>query len=156
MIREMKPSDWTSVRKIYLQGIESGVVTFTTVCPSFEEWDNDHIKESRFVYEDDKILGFAVLAPTSKKEAYKGVAELSIYVDENAKRKGIGTKLFAAIKKRAEELGYWTIYSAIFAINEDSINFHKKMGFREIGYRERIAKDKFGNWQNTVLMEMRL
>lgn len=33
---------------------------------------------------------------------------------------------------------------------------HKKCGFREIGYRERIAKDRFGNWQNTTLMELRL
>ena len=36
-----------------------------------------------------------------------------------------------------------------------SEGLHKKCGFREIGYREKIAKDRFGEWQNTTLMEYR-
>ena len=38
---------------------------------------------------------------------------------------------------------------------EGSIKLHKKCGFRVIGTRERIAKDKFGNWQSTTTMEWR-
>jgi phosphinothricin acetyltransferase len=56
----------------------------------------------------------------------------------------------------ASDNGIWSLYAAIFSVNSASIEFHKKCGFREIGYRERIAKDRFGKWQNTTLMEFRL
>ena len=58
--------------------------------------------------------------------------------------------------EEAPKCGYWSLYSAIFSINAGSIALHKKCGFREIGYREKIAKDKFGIWQNTTLMELRM
>lgn len=57
--------------------------------------------------------------------------------------------------EETEKAGYWSLYSAIFSINKASIALHKKCGFREIGYREKIAKDRFGVWQNTTLMERR-
>jgi len=55
----------------------------------------------------------------------------------------------------AIDAGHWSIESAIISLNIASIKVHKKCGFREIGYRERIAKDRFSNWQNTTLMEYR-
>lgn len=87
------------------------------------------IRECRYVYEvDGKVVGYTMIAPTSKREPYRGVAELSIFVDQDYLRKGIGTA---------------------------SIELHKKCGFRVIGYREKIAKDRFGNWQSTMIMERR-
>jgi phosphinothricin acetyltransferase len=80
---------------------------------------------------------------------------MSVYVDRNYRGYGIGTALVNTIIREAEKDGYWSIYSAIFSINKASIALHKKCGFREIGYRERIAKDRFGKWQNTTLMEYR-
>ena len=81
---------------------------------------------------------------------------MSIYIDSAHKGKGIGTALVNHLITESQKLGYWSIYSAIISINKASIALHKKCGFREIGYRERIAKDKFGEWQNTTLMEYRV
>jgi phosphinothricin acetyltransferase len=39
--------------------------------------------------------------------------------------------------------------------NAASIRLHESCGFRMVGYRERIGRDRFGNWRNTVLMEKR-
>mgnify|MGYP003308097152 CR=1 FL=1 len=92
MIREMKPSDWEEMSKIYTQSLEKGNVTFTTDCPSYEQWDSAHAKECRFVYEENgHILGYTMIAPTSSRVQYKGVAELSIFVDKDHLKKGIGT-----------------------------------------------------------------
>ena len=52
VIRPMVDNDWERVSEIYKQGMEGGTATFNTECPSFEEWDNGHIKECRFVYEE--------------------------------------------------------------------------------------------------------
>lgn len=157
MIRKMESSDWPRVAEIYTQGLERGISTFNTECPSFEAWDAAHTKECRFVSEEDgKVVGWVAISPTSSRCAYKGCVEMSIYMDHEYQGKGIGTKLVEKLVAEAEKAGFWSIYSAIFSINTASIALHKKCGFREIGYRERIAKDRFGNWQNTTLMELRL
>ncbi|WP_242833002.1 GNAT family N-acetyltransferase [Butyrivibrio sp. LC3010] len=123
---------------------------------SFTEWNEGHVKNCRFVFEEEgKVVGWIALSPSSSRCAYKGCVEMSVYVDRNYRGHGIGTALVNTIIKEAEKDGYWSIYSAIFSINKASIALHKKCGFREIGYRERIAKDRFGKWQNTTLMEYR-
>lgn len=156
MIREMRASDWGDMMEIYKQSLEKGDVTFRTECPSYEEWDEGHIKECRFVYEfQDKVIGYTMIAPTSSRDSYRGVVEVSIFVDQEHTRKGIGTVLLSKLMEEAEKKGYWTLYSAIFSVNEGSINLHKKCGFRVIGTREKIAKDKFGKWQSTTIMEWR-
>lgn len=157
MIRKMLDTDWTRVADIYKQGMDSGIATFNTQCPSFEEWDKSHIKECRYVYEDEgTVVGWISISPTSSRCVYKGAVEMSIYIDSAHKGKGIGTALVNHLITESQKLGYWSIYSAIISINKASIALHKKCGFREIGYRERIAKDKFGEWQNTTLMEYRV
>lgn len=156
MIREMKREDFAEMMKIYRQSLKKGDVTFQTEEPSYEEWDSSHIKEHRYVYEKDgKIARYTMIAPTSKREAYRGGVELSIFVDEQFHHQGIGTQLMNKIIKETEKSGYWTLYSAIFSVNKASIALHKKCGFREIGYRKRIAKDRFGKWMNTTIMERR-
>ena len=66
-----------------------------------------------------------------------------------------GTALLTHLCEETEKFGYWTLYSAIFSVNTASIELHKKCGFRVVGYRENIAKDRFGNWQSTTIMERR-
>lgn len=156
MIREMRKSDWNEMMKIYSQSLEKGTVTFRTECPTFDEWDSEHIKECRYVYETDgKIVGYTMIAPTSRRDSYRGVVELSIFVDEAYLHKGIGTILMKKLMTESEKRGYWMLYSAIFSNNIASVELHKKCGFRVIGIREDIARDRFGEWQSTTIMEWR-
>lgn len=157
MIREMQKEDWDRVSAIYTQGIESGISTFNTECPGFSEWDAAHCRECRFVYEEENtVAGWVAVSPTSSRDCYRGVVEVSLYVDRNFRGRGIGTQLMRKTIEEAPKAGFWSLYTAILSVNKASIALHKKCGFREIGYRERIAKDRFGRWQNTTIMELRL
>ena len=80
---------------------------------------------------------------------------MSIYIAEEAQGRGIGTQLLRQAIAESEARGIWTLQSAIIQQNEASIALHRKCGFREVGYRERIARDGQGEWRNTVLMERR-
>ena len=156
VIRELAKSDWTRVFEIYKQGIDSGKTTFSTHYPTWEEWDAGHNKPCRYVAElDGEIIGFAAVSPISGKPHYYGVVEVMVYVDERYWHHGAGTGLLKQMIKDAPENGFWCLYSSIYSSNEKSLNLHKKCGFRTIGYRERIAKDRFGNWTDTILMEYR-
>ena len=155
-IRPFEPSDWQAVAAIYRQGLATGMATFQTSCPSYAEWDAGHYAFCRYVYLlDEHIVGWVALSPTSSRPVYAGVAEVSIYIAEEAQGRGIGTQLLRQAIAESEAQGIWTLQSAIIQQNVASIALHRTCGFREVGYRERIAQDSQGVWRNTVLMERR-
>ena len=45
----MRPEDWKSVSRIYLEGIATEHATFQTDCPPYAAWDASHIRECRLV-----------------------------------------------------------------------------------------------------------
>lgn len=151
----MLVEDWKQVREIYLEGITTGNATFQKEAPSWEEWDKSHKLDCRIVAQlEDKILGWAGLSPVSSRSVYAGVAEVSIYVSQSSKGKGIGSKLLKALIESSEQNGYWTLQSGIFPENVPSLKLHKKYGFREVGRRERIGQMD-GIWRDTILLERR-
>lgn len=155
-IRAMRSEDWDVVAAIYKAGMDTNLATFETVCPSYAQWDAAHLARCRLVAEQEGcILGWAVLAPVSKRAVYAGVAEVSLYIAADARGQGIGTALLQELIKMAEAEGFWTLQSGIFADNEASIRLHARCGFRTVGTRERIGRDRNGAWRDTVLMERR-
>ena len=155
VIDSMQPRDWELVRAIYLEGIATGQATFETEAPDWERWDAGHLPRCRLVVRNsDGILGWAALSPVSKREAYDGVAEVSVYVAAAARGRGVGGALMRALIEDSEEHGVWTLQSSIFPENQASVALHLNHGFREVGRRERIAR-RHGAWRDTVLFERR-
>lgn len=154
-IETMKPDDWDAVRAIYAAGIATGNATFETEPPSWEVWDEKHIPHCRLVARSEgQIVGWVAMTPTSSRKAYAGVCEHSIYIAESARGKGVGKKLLTAFIEDTERAGVWTLHTSIFPENVASLALHKSCGFREIGYRERIAQLN-GVWRTTVMLERR-
>ena len=152
---QMTASDWEQVRAIYVEGLREGNSTFETQAPSWEAWDEAHLKSPRLVMRaDDKVLGWAALSAVSRRSVYSGVAELTIYVTESERGKGIGRALLEQLIEESEQAGIWTLQASIFPENVASIELHLKSGFREVGRRERIAKLN-GVWRDTILFERR-
>ena len=155
IIDQMKASDWEQVRAIYLEGIRSGHSTFETEAPSWEKWDEGHLQFARLVMRDgETVLGWAALSPVSKRHVYRGVAEVTVYVSENAQGRGIGRALLEALIDESEKNGIWTLQASIFPENTASVQLHLRCGFREVGRRERIAVLN-GVWRDTLLFERR-
>ncbi|MFC4160290.1 GNAT family N-acetyltransferase [Chitinimonas lacunae] len=155
LIRPMLPSDWAEVRRIYLEGIASGNATFQTEAPSWESWDANHLPVCRFVAEADGVmLGWAVLAAISSRPVYGGVAEVSVYVGQAARRQGVGSALMAHLVDSAEQQGFWTLQAGIFPENHGSLALHRRAGFREVGRREKMGQ-LAGVWRDVVLVERR-
>ena len=150
-VRPMMPEDWTAVSKIYLEGIATEHATFQTNCPPYTAWDASHTRECRLVVLDDGVVAGWV----DPRWCYRGVAEVSIYVGEKFRGKGLGYHLLTALCREAEQAGYWTLQSTVLQDNAPSRGLHLKCGFRVVGRRERIARDCHGRWLDTYLMERR-
>ncbi|WP_411029669.1 GNAT family N-acetyltransferase [Spongiimicrobium sp. 3-5] len=155
LIREMSQEDWQAVATIYLEGIATGYATFEQEVPSFDAWDKAHLKKCRMVASiQDTIVGWAALSAVSSRCVYGGVAEVSVYVAQQAWGLGVGKLLMKHLIDESEVCGLWTLQSGIFPENIGSIKLHEKMGFRFIGKRERIGKLN-GAWKDNLLFERR-
>lgn len=154
-IRKMLPEDWAQVAKIYKEGIDTGIATFETSVPTYEDWDKAHLKNCRFtvLYKDD-IAGWAALSPVSSRCVYGGVAEVSIYIGEKYRGLGIGKTLLNHLILESEKEKIWTLQSGIFPTNTGSIKLHEVSGFRYIGKREKVGK-LHGVWVDNLLYERR-
>lgn len=155
-IRPMQTEDADKVLEIFQQGINGGNATFDKVAPTWEAWDTKHFNLCRFVLEDenDQVVGWCALQPVSNRDCFKGVAEVSIYLDGSVQGKGLGTILLKKLILDSEEHDFWTLQAGIFPENKVSIAIHQKQGFRTVGTREKIGEMN-GQWRDIVLLERR-
>jgi L-amino acid N-acyltransferase YncA len=152
----MSAGDWPAVQAIYAEGIATRGATFETAPPDYAGFDTSHYSEHRFVAtEDDRVLGWIALSPTSTRACYAGVAENSVYVAESARGRGVGRALMEALLESARAGGIWTIHAGMFPENAASVALHEELGFRLVGRFERIAQLD-GVWRDTILLELRL
>lgn len=154
-IRAAAKEDWPEIKRIYEAGMHTGLATFETAAPDYEQWSDEQTTACRMVIESNgELLGFCKLSRVSKREVYQGVGEVSIYIDTAHFGKGIGQHLMDALIEASEQQGFWTLEAKIFPENIASIRLHKKNGFREVGIRECIGK-RDGLWRDNVLLERR-
>jgi L-amino acid N-acyltransferase YncA len=155
-IHPLTPEDWPAVGAIYAEGVATGEATFETETPTWTEFDAGRLPDHRLVAVDgDRVVGWAALSPTSRRECYAGVVEHSVYVEESSRGRGIGRVLLEALVASAAAAGIWTIQTSIFPENAASLALHLRVGFRIVGRRERIAQLN-GIWRDTLLLERRL
>jgi L-amino acid N-acyltransferase YncA len=151
----MQRGDWEAVRRIYAEGIATGNATFETTIPEWEAWDRAHVQTCRLTARmAGEVVGWAALTPVSGRCVYAGVAEVSIYIAEAARGKGIGKALLTELVKQSEAANFWTLQAGILRENKASRALHQSCGFREVGYREKIGQMN-GLWRDVILMERR-
>ncbi|GKW46970.1 GNAT family N-acetyltransferase [Planococcus sp. NCCP-2050] len=154
-IRTFATADWPAVKRIYEAGLATGLASFETEAPSYENWADQTESACRLVLEEgQQIIGWCKVSAVSSRQVYKGVGEVSVYVDPAHKGKGIGMALLQALICASEAQGFWTLQASIFPENHASLQLHLKNGFREVGRRERIGQ-RAGVWRDTILLERR-
>jgi phosphinothricin acetyltransferase len=153
-IDSLTHADWPEVRQIYEEGVATGIGTFETDVPTWEQWDAARLPHSRLVARRRGVIAWAALSPVSKRACYAGVAEFGIYVTAAERARGVGRQLLDRLIEDSEAHGIWTLQGATIAGNEASLALQARCGFRVVGRRERIAQ-RDGRWLDTILTERR-
>lgn len=149
MIRRAEMKDISALMEIYNDAILHTTATFDTVEKNYEErvaWFDEHTgKYVIFVYEEaDAILGYASLSRYRERKAFDPTVEISIYIHEKYRGRGIGRKLMAETleyAKQQEEIH--VVISLITSENQASIHMHEAFGFSYCG-QIKNAGVKFG------------
>jgi len=169
-IRKAITSDAAGICEIYNQAIAERMATFETE-PKTElerrKWLDEHdmkhpvlvaVRDRQVseiglgVRKDEEIVGWASISIYRTKSWYSRVGEVSIYVKQSSRGKGVGKQLMAALIDEAKRLGYRKLISRILAFNVASRNLCRSCGFREVGTYEKHGKLN-GKWIDTVIVE---
>ena len=101
---------------------------------------------------DGVVVGWASLNVFNARDAYRHVADISVYVARASRGKGAGTTLLDRLVALGREIGFHKLVLAGFPTNAASVALYRRLGFREVGvYREQGLLD--GRWVDVVLME---
>lgn len=163
-IRVAKPEDAQALLDIYGYYVKNTAITYECDVPTLEEFKSrmTHILElyPYLVAElNGKIIGYAYASKFNTRPAYNWIAELTIYLDKNVQKNGVGQKLYTLLESILKEQGIVKTISLITApkTEEDkaiypSMHFHEKMGYSLVGKINNCGY-KLGDWHNTVLMD---
>jgi len=139
-------SDLNAIVTIYNSTIASRMVTADTEPVSVEskiQWFEEHTPDKHPLWitedENNQIIGWISFQAFHKRPAYSATAEISIYLDENQRGKGMGKKILAYSLAQCAELGIRNILALIFAHNEPSLKLFRQFGFEDWGNFPNVA-----------------
>jgi L-amino acid N-acyltransferase YncA len=154
LVRAAEPADAAAVAAIYNEGIADRVATFETrerTADDVGAWLDDGLP-FLVATMNDRLVGWARVAPYSDRCVYAGVGEHGVYVARSARGHGVGRRLLDELCRAAETAGLYKLTSRIFADNESSIAAHTAAGFDVVGVQRRHGRLD-GEWKDCVLVE---
>jgi len=105
--------------------------------------------------EEGKILGYAYASPYYDRRAYDWSVELSIYLHQDAKGRGLGSILYDHLEEELKSRGFLRFLACIALPNDRSISLHQKRGYKQVAHFPKIGY-KFGKWHDIVWMQKSL
>ena len=159
-IRLAKPSDARSLLDIYAPYVENTAITFEYEVLTIEDFAIRIEKTlEKYPYlvaeEDGVVLGYAYASTYYARAAYDWAVELSVYVSQDARGKGVGSKLYDALEELLEQMGYIHFLACISLPNEASLALHRKRGYQQVAHFPKIGY-KFNRWNDIVWLQKSL
>lgn len=163
-IRKATVSDAERLLEIYDFYVKNTAITFEYETPSVVEFRARIEKTlNRYPYlliqKEGRVAGYAYAGPLKGRAAYDWSCEMSIYIDRNEQKCGLGRLLYEAMEEVLKKMGILNLYSCIaYPGTEDeylttnSADFHAHLGYVKVGEFHKCGY-KFGRWYNMIWME---
>ena len=138
-IRPASLTDAQAIQTIYAPYVEKTAITFENYPYLVAE-------------ENGQVLGYAYASTYYARTAYDWTTELSIYLHEDARGRGLGSQLYDALEEELEKRGYLRFLACIAVPNEASIAMHEKRGYVQVAHFPKVGY-KFEQWNDIVWMQ---
>lgn len=159
-IRFAELSDAAALQAIYAPNVEGAAISFELVPPTVEEMAARLGKISAqypwLVYElDGRVAGYVYACQHRERAAYRWSVDVTVYIDEAFRRRGIGRALYTSLLELLRIQGYAKAFAGITLPNAGSIGVHESVGFRKVVVFERVGY-KLGAWRDVGWWEIDL
>ena len=157
-VRLATPDDAEAVCRIYNEGIEDRIATLETELRTPDErhrWMASRSARHPIIVAETPagdVAGWGSLNVFNARDAYRFVADFSVYVERAHRGKGVGRVLLVRLIELAREHGFHKLVLSAFPFNPAGVALYERFGFRTVGiYREQGMLD--GRWVDTIVME---
>lgn len=163
-IRDATEADAPRLLEIYRPYVEETAISFEYETPGLEEF-RERIRKTRERYpylvveRDGRIEGYSYAGVFKSRAAYDWSCEVTIYLDRNSQKRGMGRMLYEALEERLREQGIQNLYACIAwpekpdeYVTTNSADFHAHMGYTRVGTFHQCGR-KFGRWYDMIWME---
>lgn len=150
-IRPVESIDADAITEIYNHYIQASYATFELETIDVSEMSHriEDLAKDGYPFlvaeESGEILGYAYAHRFRPRPAYRRSAEVSVYVQQKAEGRKIGTRLYERLIPDCFAAGAHTLVAVISLPNEASVRLHEKFGFRKIGQFSEVGR-KFDRW----------
>ena len=165
LIRTARPEDAERLSEIYRYYVENTAVSYEYKAPDaveFERRIRDTLKKYPYIVAESGggILGYAYAGAFNTRSAASRSAEVSIYVDRDVRRNGLGRALYAELERLLAMQNVRCLVAKVAFchreqdpfLTRDSIEFHRHCGYRTAGAVENCGY-KFGHWYGLMFMQ---
>jgi L-amino acid N-acyltransferase YncA len=160
IIRLATLADAEVIREIYAPFCEATPVSFETEAPDIDEMRRRIAKTLESLpwlvrEQDGEVLGYAYASPHRERPAYRWSVDVSAYVRDGHRRRGVGRALYSRLFELLPQQGFYTALAGITLPNPGSVGLHESFGFEMIGTYRRIGF-KCGAWHDVAWYQLPL
>ncbi len=159
-LRPAERRDAEAIAKIYAPIVRDTAISFETDPPSAavmaERIESTLHRRPWLVATDgDELLGYAYASEHRQRAAYRWSVDVTAYIAESARRRGVGSRLYGALIPMLRAQGFRSAFAGIALPNDASVGLHEAVGFEALGvYRD--VGFKLGAWRDVGWWSLRL
>lgn len=151
VIRDLVPGDAPAIAAIYSHYITHTTVTFEEQPVSADEMQRraDAVTAAGLPWlvaeAEGAVVGYAYATPWKPRSAYRFSVEVTVYVADEARGRGHGRALYAALFARLRAAGRHAVLGGVTLPNDASVALHEAMGMTKVAHLPEVGF-KFGRW----------
>jgi len=156
-LRDATDADLPAIREIFNHWIEHSTASFRTSPDTDEQtrrWFEGRGPEHPVIVaeHEGRVVGWASLSPHKSTGGYRHTVELSVYLRDEARGRGLGRALLGELLVRARAVGHHAVLAGVCTEQGDSMRLHEGMGFTKVAHLREVGF-KFGRWLDVAYFE---
>lgn len=159
-IREVKSQDAEQLAALYAPYVHETTITMEHTAPTVSEFASriqTICKDFPYLVAEEEagMVGYAYASTYRARAGFDWTVEVSIYLSQEARGRGIGSLLYQQLEEALQARGIKHCLACITLPNEASMAFHRKRGYQQVAHFKDIAY-KFGSWHDIVWLQKSL